>query len=377
MGTTSNLPWLVLLLFSLFIKQPAYAQSKQSEPARATADELAAATAKTPKDTPANATANTTSGAPADATAKSPKDTPANASANTTSGAPAADSDSDPLAGQWRYRNLLGFTLNVIGLENRLEVGYRKPLFEESSMLLQGNNVGVYVLPYVSPASATIGAALEFKPLAVFQLRLEYRHVWYFGNFNFVQSFANPAAEHSDTRRRQRGEQQLHYSTSGQHFVVVPQLQAAVGPVAVRNTLRMEYLEYNLRDDDPVFFETRFDMLAPGDGWALINHLDVLYLTDFGLAAGLRYSLTHVSYANNPFAETREPLNSPTHRVGPLVAYQLFNRDGKHWLNKPTIIAMTNWWIRHRYRTGADVSQMWPFFSVALSFQGDLTASQL
>ncbi len=53
--------------------------------------------------------------------------------------------------------------------------------------------------------------------------------------------------------------------------------------------------------------------------------------------------------------EARSDLDEGTQRVGPMVAYTLYDAPG-HRVNEPTIIGILHWHLVHPYRTGEDVS---------------------
>ena len=78
-----------------------------------------------------------------------------------------------------------------------------------------------------------------------------------------------------------------------------------------------------------------------------------MWLFDFGLTVGARHTLTHAFYRQQHFrfGEPVSQPNGPTHRVGPAVLYTFFDRPGAAF-NKPTIIVLAQWWVRHRWRTG-------------------------
>ena len=39
---------------------------------------------------------------------------------------------------------------------------------------------------------------------------------------------------------------------------------------------------------------------------------------------------------------------------------------------KPTLYLLAQWWVKHRYRTGQEVSQGLPMIVLGFSFTGDL-----
>ena len=134
-----------------------------------------------------------------------------------------------------------------------------------------------------------------------------------------------------------------------------------------------------MREGDTVFFDQLYDQIFPNNGWALSNDFDLLYLTDFGLVAGLRTNWGMQFYGAEHFAEGETPFregdawqqNGPIVRTGPLVAYTFFDEPGARF-NKPTLILNTQFHVLHRFRTGQDVKRWVPYAFVAFIMTGDL-----
>jgi hypothetical protein len=55
-----------------------------------------------------------------------------------------------------------------------------------------------------------------------------------------------------------------------------------------------------------------------------------------------------------------------------MVAYSFWKGRGGAF-DDPTVLAVLGWWLDHRFRTGADVSQAMPYFVLGFSFTGDVT----
>lgn len=146
---------------------------------------------------------------------------------------------------------------------------------------------------------------------------------------------------------------------------------AKLGPIVIRDDLMFTYSKLDLRNGSNFYYHPRLDVLAPNEGWFLHNDSDVIYMTDFGLLAGVRASVTHAFYddalAGGPAADD----NVPMFRLGPVAAYTIFDKPGAAF-NKPTFIAHAAWWLKHRDRTGDDVSQGIPYVTIAFRAEGDL-----
>jgi hypothetical protein len=278
------------------------------------------------------------------------------------------------------YRNLSMFRLNPLGLIDIGEVNYRHRLYGSDSVALKDNFFGVGLAPAVSPAFARLGIVAELQPASFLRLWGSYEFVRYFGMFNFLQSFPSATSDFSDTTLERLGalpdeDPARSYATSGRQLNLGATLQFKLGPVALRNLSRFMYADFDLREGDRVFYDILFDILAPDRGWYLNNDTELLYVTDFGLTAGVRYTVGHAWYGPEHFApgeDTSANPNYPFHRLGPMVAYSFWKDRGGAFDN-PTVLAVVNWWAQHRYRTGADVTQAFPLVLIGFSFTGDLT----
>ena len=300
------------------------------------------------------------------------------------------------------YTNLTVLRLNPLGLENRLVMEYRYRLYDESSRLKDDSYISVGMDPIVSPAMARIGPSVFIKPLAILRLRASYGMLAHFGTFQFMQSYDTPTAEHFTAEYRATAEDR--YASLGWQGQFGALLQAKVGPIAIRNDLNFYRTDINTRDntglfgEDPVFYYIRDDIMLAAHGWHLTNDTDLLYLSDFGLTAGIRNSVVKAFYPDDVFlpGESTDDPNGPTVRMGPLIAYTFFDRPEQNKrFNKPTLLIMSQWWIKHRYRTGAakdygesisfnpegekepvgnlgDSLPAMPWFVLGFNFQGEL-----
>ena len=137
-------------------------------------------------------------------------------------------------------------------------------------------------------------------------------------------------------------------------------------------------MDYDLRDGDRTFYDIVFDVLVPDRGWFVVNDLDLLWVSDFGLTLGARWTLTHAFYEDRHFepgeARSQNP-NTPHHRLGPFLAYTFWDDQGASKLDRPTALLIVNWWLEHRYRTGEDVSAALPYIALGFAISGDLLAS--
>ncbi len=267
------------------------------------------------------------------------------------------------------WSNTTAVRLNPLGLVVATDVEYRFRLYESESLALKNNFVGVGVQPIISPAWFRGGPFLSIQPASVANFRVGYEPVTYFGGFDQVLSFPDANSEYDDDTLEALGEAGENAATSGSVLYVAALLQAKVGPVAVRNNLRFSKFNVDLPDGDTVYYEQTWDILVPGDGWIFTNDADVLFLTDFGLVAGVRYNVTNALYDDFPNSEDNE--NGPIHRLGPLISYGVYSNPGGS-VDSFSVFTLVNWHLSHRYRTGEKVSQAVPYFALGIKTTGDL-----
>jgi hypothetical protein len=275
------------------------------------------------------------------------------------------------------YSNLTAVRYNPLGLVNEFTGGYRYQLAKKRSKLFNDSFLAVQLHTFLSPAYGRIGPKVDIQPLAILNLSATYDFTGYFGNFGLIPSFRSPTDDWSDTeiqRRDEAGDPSIdNYKTTGHFVTLAALLQAKVGRIAVRNNFKAYYTDYDLRAGDTVSYDQTLDIPLPNRGWTMTNELDALYVFDFGLTVGARYTVTQAFYQARHF-QPAEPIsqpNGPTHRVGPAVLYTFFDRPHQRF-NKPTLILLTQWWAQHRFRTGADVSPALPYLVLAFRFEGDL-----
>ena len=264
------------------------------------------------------------------------------------------------------YENLFGVRVNPLGLEDQYGLSYRLRLYASDSLALRDNAFAVGISPTLSPAISRFGGHVELRPLTVLSLQGGFYQVGYLGSFGSLQSFPDATANYSDTRLDEREEAGQHYPTNGFEVHLRGLGLAKLGPIAVRSDTNAYYTDVDLHDGDTVYYHPRLDLLMPDRGWGLTSDEDLAYVSDFGLVAGARYSVA------TAFVDGEGP--GSIMRLGPLAAYTFFDEPGSTW-NKPTLIAMFQWWLIHPYRTGADTHQGLPYIAVAFRFDGELWKS--
>jgi hypothetical protein len=282
------------------------------------------------------------------------------------------------------HRGTLAVRGNPTGLIFDGRVSYRRRLHASESLALRDNYAGGGAALTLSPAFVRIGPYVEVAPASFLTLWAAAQVSRYFGALGLLQSFGSPVDDFSDrelARRRDLddGDPLASYAATGLEVTVGLDLQARWGPLAVRAQSRLVRGSLALRGADRVYYDQVVDLLLRDDGLALVADVDVAHFGVAprrapGLVVGLRYSAGVPRYraADYPAAAGASHDNS-SHRLGPVIGYTLFSRDGAAW-NAPTVLLVTQWWIDHRYRAGAESSRALPLVALALRFHGDLLA---
>lgn len=274
------------------------------------------------------------------------------------------------------YSSLTVLRVNPLGLQEQAEIGLQYRLFDSDSMLLRDSFAGVYFQPLLTPGFLAPAFGVKIQPLAMLRLEAKYAFIKYLGTFNLLQSYPSPDANYSDSAIDDRGD--AAYDASGTSLTLTGELRGKVGPIVARSRLQLVYQDLDLRAGDRVWYDQYYDVLAPGSGWVLTNDLDVLWqipMDEAGamLMAGVRYSLATPLYGADDYApgQAQEHENGPFHRAGPMFVYTFFDEPGAAF-NKPSIIAIVNWHLAHRWRTGEDTSGALPYIVLGFAFTGEL-----
>jgi hypothetical protein len=280
--------------------------------------------------------------------------------------------------------------LNPLGLETRARAGIQKKLFPSEMKLTENNFFFGGLFPKLNPASAHVGIGGEIQPASIFNVRAFYEVSKYFGTFGYLQSFTSANANYSDATLADNKDNPTPMTepqaATGSRFSIQPMLQLKVGKVAVRALAMFDYWNINVRAGDTLAYEPTVDTLLPDGGWTLSTDTDVLYVTDKGLAAGLRHSWVKPMYKAKHFANAADEAaydGRNTHqRLGLFAAYTLKDK-GPSRFNKPTAILIVSWYLKHKYRTGepdtldmghdADdyVTRAFPYVILGFAFESD------
>jgi hypothetical protein len=296
-----------------------------------------------------------------------------------------------PLVARHRlvYSNLLVARVNPLGLEDRFTLGYSYRLYNKTSALFRDAYFGLAFSPTFSPSITRIGAQLDFAPLTILRFRAGYYLSTWYGSQKFkAHPFHSPYDNYGPNAIGERAAMKQGISTFGGQAELGLLFQIKGGPVAIRNEVVAYHNNIRMPTDGnmagkqfDVFYDLRHDTLVPAKGWFLTNDSDLLFVTKFGLAAGVRNSLVHVFYPDNVWEagdDNSENPNTPMDRLGPIISHTFYDKPERRF-NKPTLLFAAQWWLVHRFRgegAAGDVHQGIPLFLLGFAFSGELVRSK-
>jgi hypothetical protein len=258
-----------------------------------------------------------------------------------------------------------------VGIDSRLSYRYR--LYKSESPALRDNFLGVGAASLLSPAFVRVGPYAEFNPLSVFSVWATAQYIKYFGTFDLVQGFPGAQSDFSDSAIERNAAN--HQAAHGWELTLGASFQAKVSNIVFRNQVRMIRGDLKLRPGERIYYDQLYDVGAPNKGWFLTNDVDLMYQTRGNkLLVGARYTITAPFYDEAKHFDPESPVTSVhngSQRLGPSIAYTFKNEDGARF-NTPTVLLIAQWWLRHRFRTGADSSGALPVVGVGFQTTGDL-----
>jgi hypothetical protein len=278
---------------------------------------------------------------------------------------PVAETTAEPVAAPSKFpsgmrlmlSDLTILRLNPTGLETRARVGLQKKLYPSDKKVTENNFWFVGAFPKLNPASAHIGLGGELQPASIFNVRVFGEVSKYFGTFGYLQSFGSANANYSDQTLADNKDNPTPAtepeSATSMRLSVQPMLQLKFGKIALRSLAMFDY--WNFKTRAATAYEPTLDTLLPDNGWTVSTDTDLLYVTDKGLAAGLRHSWVKPMYASKHFSDAADEAaydgQNAHQRLGFFGAYTLKDK-GPSTFNKPTIILIVSMYLSHKYRAG-------------------------
>lgn len=266
-----------------------------------------------------------------------------------------------PSRDRFWYSNQVFARVNPLGLQDMLRIGYRRE-FSKPGRLFQDTYLLAGAAANLSPAFVRAGPHVEVQPLAILRLEASYQAVGWFGAFDQLTPFPGTDVDFSDQALDALPEQ-----TGFGHLVVLGgRVQGAVGPVMVRNIVEFNWYDVNLPTGQVAFYEQFWDRLVADRTWMVRNDTDVIVQATPKIKVGARYTYS------DSFLNDGSSGDAPHHRVGPMFAFEVFDRPQGTRFDKPTVFVLTQWWLAHPYRAGQQQPQGLPLIAAGLTFEGDL-----
>ncbi|MFZ5444272.1 MAG: hypothetical protein ACOZQL_30020 [Myxococcota bacterium] len=270
------------------------------------------------------------------------------------------------------HRNLLALRYNPLGLIYDARFAYRFRLYETESKALRDNFLGIGIAPTITPAFLRVGPYVEFNPLTVLGFWAAMQFVQYFGTFDLLQSFPGAQSNFSDSAiKANSANRQV---TNGWDLLIGANLNLKVSFLVIRSQARLVFGNYRLREGDRVYYDQLYDAALPNGGWTFTNDFDLLYQGfENRLVAGARYTMTIPLYDPTRHFDpnaTDQTADNGMHRVGPFVGWTFKSEDGARF-NNPTVFLLVQWWLKHRFRTGADTPAALPLLGLGFQITGD------
>lgn len=283
----------------------------------------------------------------------------------------ATDPEWEPKA-RVTYSNFLALRVNPLGLLERLRIGYQHRLIPNNDgALFKGAMVNAGVEFNLPPTYGAFGPRIEIRPLTILGFEAKYEFIGYFGIIDAVMPMASTQDDFWETTLDQRGANGENTAAFGSRLTLSADVVALYKGFLIRNQVQAVRLELNLPGGEPAFYDATQDLVFPNGGFAILNDLDVGGLIKKKVAVGVRYS-----YADALHDGAGGPGDLPMHRIGPLVAWTIHDRPAGARFDRPTLLALIQWYPQHPYRSGQEQSAAIPYFALAWQFQGDLWTSK-
>jgi hypothetical protein len=233
---------------------------------------------------------------------------------------------------------VVGASVNVLGVQNTLDISWRWRLSQSTNPLLSDAHLAVGVTNDLSPAFVRLGGWVAWAPLSVLAVRAGVEPVFYFGIVGSLIGFpAQGSTFDEDARRALRP---AAVAELGFRFHVAPTVQVRLGRLVAAGTVEFERWEVD--GPDAFYYEPRRDTLLASGGDSLWRTSSVVLLemgeSDRKVQAGLHHELQRVPDA---------PQND-MQRIGPLVIWPLGERL---WgLQQPTLLANAYFYLEDPYK---------------------------
>jgi len=161
---------------------------------------------------------------------------------------------------------------NPLGFSFATKAYWRNEYRQDTSELWDGLYYQAGAQLRLTPAYSQAGFHIEWLPIAVTKLKLQYDRLYFSGSFGSLLSFASADQPFDDNDLEAReGEETSAYAS---RTAVSVTLQARVNQFVVRNIL--EQIDYEFPGNGPFYLEREFELLLATDDQVFSNQLYLL-----------------------------------------------------------------------------------------------------
>ena len=125
----------------------------------------------------------------------------------------------------------------------------------------------------MTPVFGRIGAHIEWLPIAILQLRLQYDHYHFFGRYGSLLPYGSDNAAFGDDEIKARKGEEI--TGTGDRILFQPSLQMKFGPYIIRD--RIDYSAYTFSGEGPFYHEWEYDTLLTTNDHLFVNQLMFFY----------------------------------------------------------------------------------------------------
>jgi hypothetical protein len=191
-------------------------------------------------------------------------------------------------------REQLGASVNNMGLQNTVEVGWTWPLTDSTNPLLSDAHISAGVTHALTPAQTRLGGWVEYAPLSILSVRAGVDSTAYFGTFKSLMSFDSYTDPFSKKDRDARGGAKAGMAARA---YVSPTVKMKAGPLVAMSSADFEW--WRSTASGALFYEPTRDTLLKSGGDRLVNATTVAMYqrgSDSGgtLSVGAIHALTYV-----------------------------------------------------------------------------------
>ncbi|UCD85112.1 MAG: hypothetical protein JSU92_02675 [Deltaproteobacteria bacterium] len=228
------------------------------------------------------------------------------------------------------------------GVSDTIELNYRYYYSGSDSILFQNNHLGIGFAESISPATNSVGGFIEIEPVAVFNLRIQYEYIQYFGVLTAILTFPDKDSDYSDDILDERKENGDAEWATGSHISILPTFQIKIGRFVALDMLSFEWWEI---DKNNYFYEPSNDTLMKTSDYFFTNATIAgleLWSRDENtmMILGTRYTHFRVESAD----KIRKQLDG-------IMIWMMGEK--RWWMEKPVLVTVAGGILEDKYREGS------------------------